>query len=349
MFVLVYVDDIVITSSAPGIIDKLIQELQSDFAIKDLGPPHFFLGVELTWQGETLYLSQQRYIIDLLKRTNMSLTKPITSPMSSTSVLSKEIGHKVEDPFLYRSKVGSLQYISLTRPDLAFFVNKVSQFMQEPCEPHWAAVKRILGYLKFSFNQGLCIRKSPSRQRVACLDSDWAGCPDDRRSTSGYSVFLGPNLLSWSSKKQPTVSRSSTEAEYIAQANVAAELVWIQSLLKELGIFLPKAPILHCDNIGATYLISNPTFHARTKHIAIDYHFVRDQVAIKTLDVRFLSNKDQLVDVLTKPLVSHQFSFLKANLNVCTSLSRLKGRIEPPQDNSNSKQDKDNSKPTNPG
>lgn len=129
-------------------------------------------------------------------------------------------------------------------------------------------------------------------------------------------MFLGSNLLSWSSKKQPTVSRSSTEAEYKAVSNVATELLWIQSLFRELGVILPSAPILYCDNIGATYLSSNPAFYARTKHIEIDYHFVRDCVASKTLVVKFLLSKDQLANILNKPLVSHRFQLLRSTLNV---------------------------------
>lgn len=258
----------------------------------------------------------------------MAQAKPITSPMTASAPLSKFSGISLSDPTEYRSTVGSLQYLSLTRPDIAFAVNKVSQFLQDPRDSHWTAVKRILRYLKSTYDHCLYFYKSPSPQQlVAFSDSDWAGCPDDRRSTSGYCVFLGKNLLAWSSKKQQTVSRSSTESEYKALANASAELIWLQSLLWELGIHLPRAPLLHCDNIGATYLTLNPMFHARTKHIEIDYHFVRDRVTDKSLDVRFLSSKDQLADILTKPLVSQRFNLLKINLNVRPSTSSLRGRI----------------------
>ena len=176
-------------------------------------------------------------------------------------------------------------------------MSKVSQFMHDLRNSHWSVVKRILRYLKSTIDHGLLMKKCTSTQLFAYFDADWAECPDDRKSTSGYCVFLGSNILSWSSKKQPTVSRSSTEAKYKVVANAAAELLWIQALLKELGVFLSSAPILFCDNIGATYLSSNPAYHARTKHIEIDYHFVRDRVASKTLMVKFLSSKDQLADV----------------------------------------------------
>jgi hypothetical protein len=150
-------------------------------------------------------------------------------------------------------------------------------------------MKRILRYLKQTISLGFLICRQSSSTLHAFSDSDWAGYPDDRRSTSSYCVFFGSNLLSWSSRK---VSRSSTEAEYRAIANATIEVTWIQSLLCELGIFLHSSPTLWCDNIGATYLTANPVFHARTKHIEIDWHFVRKKVASGCLSVRFLSTKD---------------------------------------------------------
>jgi hypothetical protein len=328
LFALVYVDDIIFTRSSAAAVDDLICSLSLDFPIKDLGSLNFFLGTEVQRSSSGLHLCQQRYITDLLTRTNMQLAKPVSSPMSAASTLSQFDGISLSDPTLYRSTVGALHYLSITRPDIAFAVNKVSQFSHAPRETYWAAVKRILRYLKHTISYGLLIQPSPSSQLVAFSDADWAGCPDDRKSTSGYCTFLGCNLLSWTVKKQPTVSRSSTEFEYKALANAAVELIWIQSLLKELGVFLPTAPILYCDNIGATYLTSNPLFHARTKHIEIDYHFVRNRVAQKSLTVKFIPSKDQLADVLTKPLVSARFAHLCANLNVCPKPLGLRGSIK---------------------
>jgi hypothetical protein len=326
--VLVYVDDLILTGSSSAALDDLLHSLSAAFPVKDLGPLSYFLGVEVTQCAAGLHLSQHRYITDLLHKTNMTLAKPLTSPMAASASLSKFAGITLTDATLYRSTVGALQYLAITRPDIAFAVNKCSQFMHDPRDVHWTAVKRILRYLKHTITHGLLIQPCHNFQLVAFSDADWAGCPDDRKSTSGFCTFLGPNLLSWHSKKQPTVSRSSTEAEYKALANATTELTWLQSLLKELGVFLTSAPVLFCDNIGATYLSSNPVFHARTKHIEIDYHFVRDRVALKTLIVKFLSSKDQLADILTKPLTSARFAILRANLNVCPNPFRLRGCIE---------------------
>ncbi|GLT71533.1 hypothetical protein SLA2020_435440 [Shorea laevis] len=328
LFILIYVDDILVTGPSQRLITHMVQKLQSDFALKDLGPLAFFLGIEAIQVTDGLLLSQQRYITDLLHKTNMDKAKPISSPMSTTAQLSQFHGDSFHDPHLYRSVVGSLQYLSLTRPDVSFAVNKVCQFMHKPTVHHWSAVKRILRYLQQTASLGLLIRKASSSCLQAYSDSDWAGCPDDRRSTGGLCVFLGSNLISWSSRKQATVSRSSTEAEYRAVANTAAELIWLQSLLRELGVFLHHPPTLWCDNVGATYLTANPIFHARTKHIEIDVHFVREKVTNGALVVKFISSKDQLADLFTKALPTARFLNLRDNLNVSTSPLSLRGRIK---------------------
>ena len=325
-------DDIIVTGPNSSSITSLISQLQHDCAVKDLGPLHFFLGIEAIMSDHGFYLSQRRYISDLLRKTNMHEAKPISSPMASSTSLSQYQGTPLLDPSSYRSTVGSLQYLSLTRLDINFAVNKVCQFMTNPTDLHWSAVKRILRYLKHTSHHSLLLHKDSNFTIQAFSDADWASSPDDRRSTSGYCLFLGRNLISWSSRKQQTVSRSSTESEYRAIAHASAELVWLRSLLKELSVSSSSTPILWCDNIGATYLTANPLFHARTKHIEIDFHFVRDLVSSKTVSVRFISSKDQVTDTFTKPLPTAQFNSLCANLNVRDLPLRLRGRIETTND-----------------
>lgn len=190
------------------------------------------------------------------------------------------------------------------------------QFLHEPTTAHLSVVKRILCYVQGTLSLGLKIGRSPSMLVSAFSDVDWAGCPDDRRSTGGFAVFLGPNLISWCAKKQATVSRSSTEAEYKSAANATAEVMWVQKLLDELGIQHPLAARLWCDNIGDTYLSANAVFHARTKHIEIDFNFVRERVAQKLLEIRFIHTGDQLADGFTKPIVASKIDKFRSTLKL---------------------------------
>ena len=248
----------------------------------------------------------------------MTTCKPVSTPLSTLEKLSVHEGEPLgpNDATQYRSIVGALQYLTLTRPDISFSVNKVCQFLHAPTMILWAAVKRLLRYLKHTMKLGLQISKSSSLLVSGFSDADWAGDIDDRWSTGGFATFFGSNLISWSARKQPTVSRSSTEAEYKSMANATAELIWVQSLLGELGISLSQVPCLWCDNLGATYLSANPVFHARTKHIEIDFHFVRERVAQGLLQVRFVSTGDQVADGFTKALPVKQLDWFKNNLNL---------------------------------
>jgi hypothetical protein len=199
------------------------------------------------------------------------------------------------DSTQYRSVVGALQYLTLTKPNISFAVNKVCQFLHTPTMVHWAAVKRILRYLKSCTRIGLKIGRCHSLLITGFSDANWIGSLDDRRTTRGYAIFLGTNLVSWSARKQSVVSRSSTEVEYKAVASATIEIMWIQILMRELRIPCLAMAKLWCDNIGAEYL------SARTKHIEVDYHFVRG-VSKKSLDIDFVPSRGQVADEFTKPL-----------------------------------------------
>ncbi|XP_017187807.1 uncharacterized mitochondrial protein AtMg00810-like [Malus domestica] len=223
VILLLYVDDIIVTRSTPTIIQEVICALATEFDIKDLGPLHYFLGIQITQAAERLFLSQHRYINDLLTKTEMHQSKPCATPCLPHNRLLKDDGTPFDNLALYRSIVGALQYLTFTRPDITFFVHQVCQFMHCPMESHYLAVKRILRYLKGTQHYGIQYVKGELELNTFS-DVDWAGDPNDRRSTTGFVVFLGTNPISWSSKKQNTVSRSSTEAEYRAIATTATKI-----------------------------------------------------------------------------------------------------------------------------
>lgn len=227
MFILIYVDDISVASSLQEGTKVLLQALSSDFALKDLGELHYFLGIEATKVKGGLTLTQTKYANDILRRTGMMNYKPSNTPLSTSEKLSAFEGTPLlaEDASRYRSMVGALQYLTLTRPDICFAVNKVCHYLHAPTTIHWTAAKRILRYVRYTLGVGLQLTRSPSTLVNGFSDADWAGCIDDRRSTGGFAIFLGNNLISWSIRKQATVSLSSTEAEYKAMANATAEIM----------------------------------------------------------------------------------------------------------------------------
>ena len=320
IYLLVYVDDIIVVSSCDSAVDRLLHQLRDDFALKDLGPLHYFLGIEVSAVDGGLLLSQSKYACELLLKAGLRDCKSMATPLSASEKLSMYSGDPLDDDMSkrYRSIVGGLQYLTLTRPDIAFAVNKVCQYLHCPTSEHYSAVKRILRYISGTIDIGLKIVASKSQGISAFSDADWAGCSDDRKSTGGFAIFLGATLISWQAKKQATVSRSSTEAEYKALANATAEVIWVQSLLDELGVVQSRPPILWCDNIGATYLTTNPVFHARTKHIEVDYHFVCERVGQKLLDVRIIFTNDQVADGFTKAQTLRQLQEFRHNLNLAS-------------------------------
>ena len=200
--------------------------------------------------------------------------------------------------------------------------------MHKPTHSHWTAAKRLLRYLKHTIFHGIHLRKNTPWALTTYSDADWAGNLDDRTSTSAYICFLGQNPLSWSSKKQRAIARSSTEAEYRSLANAASETMWIMNLLDELGYPLKRPPALLCDNLGATHLSYNPVDHSRMKHIQIDLHFVRDLVQKGTLNVHHVHTTDQLADLLTKPLSQQRTATLRSKIGLTDGSPILRGRIE---------------------
>ena len=317
VYLLLYVDDIILTASSTELLRRTISALQREFAMKDLGPLHHFLGITVERRPDGLFLHQRTYTLDILKRAVMADCKPCTTPVDLQAKLADDSGPPVADASQFRSIAGALQYLTFTRPDIAYAVQQICLHMHDPREPHLTAMKRILRYLRGTPDFGLLLRRSSSSDLVVYTDADWAGCPDTRRSTSGYAVFLGDNLVSWSAKRQTVVSRSSAEAEYRAVANGVAEATWLRQLLHELQAPPSRYTLVYCDNISAVYLSTNPVQHQRTKHVEIDLHFVREKVAIGQVRVLHVPTTSQFADIFTKGLPSSVFNEFRSSLNIC--------------------------------
>jgi hypothetical protein len=311
--VLIYVDDLIITGSNEASIAQLKRSLQQQFPIKDLGSLKYFLGIEMAASRKGLFLNQRKYIIDLLQDVDMLHTKPIANPLDNKLTLDSSSESLVSCTY-YQQIVGKLIYLTITRPDITFAVSLVSGYMHAPTVQHLGMVKRILRYLKGTIGRGIVMTRNGHNNIMGYVDSDWAGNSLDRRSTTGYCMFIGGNLVSWKSKKQSVVTRSNAEAEYRAMASTAYELIWLKQLLADFGFHGVTPMTLFCDNQAAMHIASNPVFHERTKHIEVDCHYIRQQVQAKLIQPQYVRSHDQLADVLTKALSSTQFHRLLSKL-----------------------------------
>ncbi|GJV47975.1 retrovirus-related pol polyprotein from transposon RE1 [Tanacetum coccineum] len=269
---LVYVDDILIACNDRSLIDHLKTSLHTKFSIKDLGPLHYYLGIEFLRNKTGITLTQRKYALDLVTYVGLLDTKPSATPLNPNKKLTPDNDDLLTNPSLYIALVGKLLYLTITMPDLSFAAHALSQFLQQPISTHMKALLKVIS------------------------------CPFPRRSVTSYGVFLGSSLISWQSKKQIVVSRSSTEAEYKALADSTCEVTWIQCLLKEFKINVPTPIPMMCDNASSIALASNPVHHARSKHIEIDCHFIRDKVKAGQILPQYIFTKNQLTDILTKGL-----------------------------------------------
>ena len=225
----------------------------------------------------------------------------------------------------YRRLVGRLIYLTNTHPDIAHVVQQLSQYMAHPTTAHSQAASRVLRYLKGTLGSGIFFSATGSLQLKAFSDSDWAGCHDTRRSIIGFSVYLDNSIISWCSKKQPTLSRSSSEAEYRALASTTCELQWLTYLLQDLRVLFVQPANLYCDNQSAIQIASNQVFHERTKHIDLDFHIVREKVQSGLLKLLPISSSMQLADIFTKSLPPTMFQLLVSKLGMLNIHSQLEG------------------------
>ncbi|XP_058071232.1 uncharacterized mitochondrial protein AtMg00810-like [Magnolia sinica] len=316
--VLVYVDDLIITGDNDSEIERTRENLFVRFQMKELGELKHFIGLEIDQSNKGRFLCQQKYAKDLLKKYGMLECKPIAKPIEVNARLCSEEGKDLEDVTMYQQIVGILIYFTLSRPDIAYAVGVVSRFIQIPKKPQLEAVCQILRYVKGTIDLGLLYKKSGVCKIVGYCDADYGGDHDTRRSTTGYVFNLGSGAISWCSKRQPTVSLSTTEAEYRAMAMAAQESTWLIHLMRDLHQLDDYPMILRRDNLSAFCLAENPVFHARTKYVEVHYHFVREKVLQEEIEMSHVKTDDQVADILTKGLSNTKFTEFKKQLGMMT-------------------------------
>ncbi|KAE8666843.1 hypothetical protein F3Y22_tig00112490pilonHSYRG00048 [Hibiscus syriacus] len=322
LIVCLYVDDLIFTGSNPSMFNEFKDVMMKEFEMTDMGLMAYYLGIEVKQQNDGIFISQESYAKEILKKFKMENCKPISTPAEYGIKMTKHEEGESVDPTFFKSLVGSLRYLTCTRPDILHAVGLVSRYMESPTTTHFKAAKRILRYLKGTIDFGLFYSVSNDYKLVGYSDSDWGGDIDNRRSTTGFVFFMGDIAFTWISKKQPIVTLSTCEAEYVAATSCVCHAIWLRNLLKEIGLIQEEPTKVCVDNKSAIALAKNPVFHDRTKHIDIRYHYIRECVARKDVEVEYVKSQDQVADIFTKPLTIEDFLRLRNLLGVTRSSLR---------------------------
>jgi hypothetical protein len=275
----------------------------------------YFWGLQIKQTKEGTFVHQTKYTKDLLRRFGMENCKPIMTPMGASSTIEPDEDGEPVNQKEYRSMIGSLLYLTASRPDIQFSVCLCARFQASPRASHLQAVKRILRYIHGTQEFGIWFSASSYVSLRSFTDADLGGCKIDRKSTSGACHFLGNSLVAWSSRKQSSVALSTAESEYVAAASCCSQILWIVATLKDYGVTLKNIP-LFCDNNSAISIAKNPVQHSRTKHIDIRYHFLRDHAEKGDVALHRVDTEYQLADIFTKPLDSSRFAYLRGELGV---------------------------------
>ncbi|GJX83503.1 putative ribonuclease H-like domain-containing protein [Tanacetum coccineum] len=328
MLVQVYVDDIIFGSTKSSMVKDFEELMQKEFKMSSMGELTFFLGLQVKQTSAGIFLSQDKYVKDILNKFDFRTIKPASTPIEAHKSLGKDEEGEEVDVHLYRSMIGCLMYLTASRPDIMFAVCLCARFQVTPKVSHIHAVKRIFRYLKHQPKLGLWYPKDSPFHLEAFSDSDYAGDNHDRRSTSGGCQYLGRRLVSWQCKKQTIVAISSTEAEYVAAASCCAQVLWMQNQLLDYGFNFMNTEI-HIDNESTICIVKNPVFHSKTKHIQIRHHFIRDCYEQRLINVVKVHTDDNVADLLTKGFDLARFNFLVVTIGSLEALSlHLRGGYE---------------------
>ena len=328
IIIAIYVDDTILCSNDITVLISMKKQLSTRFEMDDRGEVHFILGMKISRNREKgiLSIDQRAYLEAVLRKFGMQDCKPTYTPVDSGAKFTSLCDQDEEsvDVRLYQAAIGSLNYAAVaTRPDLSVAVGILSQFMQSPTQAHWVGIKRVFRYIRGTLNYGLVYRSSESCKLYGYSDSDWAGCVESRKSTSGHIFLLGNCTVSWRSKKQSVVALSSTEAEYVALCAASQEAVWMRRLLKDVGQGQSEATVIYEDNQGALALSHNPKHHPRTKHIDVKFHYIRETVEKKLVSVQYIPTADMTADTLTKGLAKPKFEKFREAMGVSDVLNAL--------------------------
>ncbi|PRQ55986.1 putative RNA-directed DNA polymerase [Rosa chinensis] len=313
-----YVDDLIYTSNNSLMLDAFKKSMMEEFDMTDLGLMRYFLGIEILQSSAGIFISQKKYALEVLERFKMGNCNSVCTPTEVGLKLTKNGSGKRVNATLYKQIVGSLMYLTTTRPDIMFAVSMVSRYMEKPMEDHLVAVKRILRYLKGTADLGIFYKKFQSSNLCGFTDSDYAGDMDDRKSTSGFVFMMGSGAISWSAKKQQIVTLSTTEAEFVAAASSSCQAIWLRRMLGVLQNQQQSPTIIYCDNSSSIKLSKNSVLHGRSKHIDVRYHFLRDLMKEGAIELVYCPSNDQVADILTKPLKSAVFVKLRGELGMCS-------------------------------
>ncbi|GJW68326.1 putative ribonuclease H-like domain-containing protein [Tanacetum coccineum] len=331
LLVQIYVDDIIFASTDHNACNIFSKEMSSKFQMSMMGQMSFFLGLQVSQSPGGIFINQAKYALETLKKYGMDLSDPVDTPMVDRLKLDEDLMGIPVDQTRFRGMVGSLMYLTASRPDLVFAVCMCARYQAKPTKKHFEAIKRVFRYLKGTINMGLWYPKDNAMSLTAYADADHAGCQDSRRSTSGSAQFLGDRLVSWSSKKQRSTAISTIEAEYIAMSGCCAQILWMRSQLKDYGFDFNKIP-LYCDNKSAIALCCNNVQHSRSKHIDIRHHFIREQVENRVVELYFVETNYQLADILTKALPRERFEFLLPRLGMKSLTPETLRRLQEGED-----------------
>lgn len=322
LIVNIYVDDLIYTGDNEDMLLEFKQSMKREFEMSDLGRMRFFLGIEVLQTSKGTHISQQKYAEEILRKFEMENCNSVINPMVPGSILAANEGART-NVTRFKQLIGSLMYMTITRPDMQFAVNLISRFSAEPTEIHFAAAKRVLRYLQGTLDFGIWYKRGGEGSLEVFTDSDFAGDVDSRKSTSGYVFLWNDGAVAWSSKKQNVVALSSTEAEYVAAATCACQAIWVQGILEELGLNFPESMVIKCDNTSAIKLSKNPVFHGRCKHIGVRFHFLRDLVKEGIITMEHCGSSKQVADIFTKPLSRDTFIKLRKKLGMCSAKDKL--------------------------